>query len=298
VGAAPEPALLFRQAASGDLERTVLVEGVVDLHGITLVDEQGEELLWIADTGVKLYGGGTELDIRRVSPSGQVALVGLDGSTRRSLPTPPHPVYGDTEFRPTAVAVDELRAGGSGEVWVADGYGASLVHRFSPDGTYIDSISGEEGAGHFSEPHDVHIDRRRDEPELYVADRVNHRLQVYGLDGAYRRTVGVGHLPGPTQLAVSGETLVVTDLLAGRVALFDAADEFEGFLFPHPSAPAAWDDLPDGWPNARAEDGTIAPVELQEERFHTPHGVAADSGGRIYVSEFAIGGRIALLDSA
>ncbi len=294
VGAATEPSLVFRLPDGGEAW-VVPVEQAADLHGLTLVEEQGDELLWVADTGVNLFGGGAELDIRRVTPNGQVLQIDLGGKLRRTLESPVHAAYAESEYRPTAVAVDEARLGGTGAIWVADGYGASLIHRYAADGSYLDCITGDEGAGRFNEPHDILIDRRRETPELYVADRVNHRIQVYGLDGAFRRTVGEGFLPGPTQLAVAGTSLVVTDLLAGRVTLFDESDTFSGCLFPHPSPPPAWDDLPDGWPNARGDDGLIAPVELRSERFHTPHGVAVDEDGRIYISEFAIGGRIAVL---
>jgi hypothetical protein len=298
-GATNAVGLLFRDRDGGNA-RLAPVPEADDLHGITLVEQEGLELLWIADTAIRLFGGKPELDIRRIKDQGQVILVDLDGRLRSRLAQPAHGAYEDdaTQFRPTAVAVDEERHGGSGDIYVADGYGASLIHRYAADGTYLDSLSGEEGAGRFNEPHDVLVDRRRTVPELYVADRVNHRIQVYGLDGRFKRVVGEGLLPGPTQLALSGDALVVTDLLAGRVSLFDRDDALIGHLFEHPSAPPAWDDLPDAWPNARGAGGLIAPVALRSEQFHTPHGVATHEDGTIYVSEFAIGGRIAVLRPA
>jgi hypothetical protein len=99
-------------------------------------------------------------------------------------------------------------------------------------------------------------------------------------------------------MAIGGETLVVTDLLAGRVSIFNRDDRLIAHLFPHPSPPPAWDRVPDAWPNARSDHGLIVAADLESGVFHTPHGVAIDANGRIYVSEFSIGGRIAVLTPA
>ena len=293
-GAAGVGAIVARDRSGRVLSRT-RVDGVVDLHDLTLIEEDGEERLWVAETATLLYGGAASLTIDRVAPLGRVHEVSLDGQVLRTLEAPALSVYETVGYRPTAVAVDERRFGGSGDIWVADGYGANLVHRFDADGHLLGSLTGEEGAGAFKEPHDVLIDRRPSEAELYVADRVNHRIQVFGLDGHFRRTVGDGAMPGPTQMTLAGRNLVVTDLLSGRLTIFDENDRLLGHLFAHPSPPSAWDRLPDGWPNARGDDGLIAPATLEDRRFHTPHGVAASADGTIYVSEFSIGDRIAVL---
>ena len=98
------------------------------------------------------------------------------------------------------MAVVEARHGGNGDIWVADGYGQYLVHRYSADGTYIQTLSGEEGAGRFNCPHAVFIDRRHAQPEVWVADRGNGRIQVYSLDGSFLRVVGQGWLISPSAL--------------------------------------------------------------------------------------------------
>ena len=53
------------------------------------------------------------------------------GEELLELPFPEHDAYKQSRYSPTSVAVDEIFDGGTGDVWVADGYGASLVHRFS-----------------------------------------------------------------------------------------------------------------------------------------------------------------------
>jgi hypothetical protein len=293
-GKANEPALAFRDR-DGKVTQVSPVSDVVELHGLELVEEDGSELIWVADSATKVYGGGQELDPRFEAGRGRVLQIDLEGRQRRSLDLPPLAVYGQVPYMPTAVAVDETRFGGTGDIWVADGYGAGLVHRYSADGRYLQSLDGEDGAGKFDQPHDVLIDRRSPVPELYVADRINQRIQVYDLEGSFKRTVGEGLIPGPTQMAVTGTTLVVTDLLAGRLTILDKDDQLVGHFFAHPSPPPSWEEMPDGWPNARASDGRLVGVTLQPGVFHTPHGIGVGSDGTVYVSEFAIGGRIAVL---
>lgn len=294
MGAAGDAALVFRDGKGG-VHDVVPVGDATELHGLTLVEDDGEELLWVADPGFKAYGGKAELDLHISRRGGHVFQIGLDGTPRRTIEQPDVDAYAGAGWEPTAVTVDETRHGGRGDIWVTDGYGASLVHRYTADGRYVASLSGEEGAGRFDQPHDLLVDRRGPTPELLVADRLNGRIQVYDLDGRFRRVIGDGIVPGPTQMAVDGERLVVTDLLAGRVTILGPDGGLVSHLFAHPTPPAAWDEVPDEWPLARSVDGTLARTPLEPGAFHTPHGVAVDAGGTIYVTEFAIGGRIAVL---
>ena len=71
----------------------------------------------------------------------------------------------------------------SGEVYVADGYGNSSVHRFSTDGDYINSFgSPGSGPGQFRVPHSIRVSN---DGRVYVADRENHRVQVFTGEGEF-----------------------------------------------------------------------------------------------------------------
>ncbi len=155
-------------------------------HGITLVNENGQELIWVADPGKKMRRAedGSYVPEEAIT-EGQVVEFGIDGTEVKCLPRPTHAAYGSGTYAPTSVAVVEARHGGNGDVWVADGYGQHLVHRYSADGTYLQTLSGEEGAGRFNCPHAVFIDRRHAQPEVWVADRGNSRIQVYSVDGSF-----------------------------------------------------------------------------------------------------------------
>ena len=70
-----------------------------------------------------------------------------------------------------------------GDIYISDGYGNARVHKYSPDGKPIKSW-GESGTGpgEFNIPHNLCCDQ---EGWVYVADRENHRVQVFDVDGNY-----------------------------------------------------------------------------------------------------------------
>lgn len=240
------------------------------------------EHIWIADPGTKMVtdSPGT---YRPFTPGdhGRVAKFDLTGQLLLELPLPKHPAYEKGRFAPTSVVADSTADGGTGNVWVGDGYGASLVHLYGPDGEYRQTLPDD-----FDCPHGLIIDRRKNDPELYVADRENQRLQVFGLDGRFRRISGEGLLRRPSAFAVSGENLIIAELEA-RLAVLDIEDELLGYI-------GADDDAVSrpGWPNAISSDELTVRPELQPGRFNSPHGVATTSDGKIIVAEWLIGGRV------
>jgi peptidylglycine monooxygenase len=70
-----------------------------------------------------------------------------------------------------------------GDIYVADGYGNSEIHRFMPDGAYLGSF-GEPGtgSGQFTVPHAVAV---LPDDRVVVADRDNDRLQVFTPEGHF-----------------------------------------------------------------------------------------------------------------
>lgn len=260
-----------------------------EAHGMTLVLDDTVEHLWIADAGQR------RTPANRYSPPGErghsvVLKLTLDGRTLQRLPAPPHPAYEQGNYRPTMVAVSETRFGGNGDLWVADGYGESYVHRFASDGTYMGSLSGDEGVGRFKEPHAVYIDRRRDQPELYVADRANARIQVYDLEGRFRRVVGEGILSTPSCLASDGQRLFVIENRPARLTVLDQDDRLLGRLCEDSDSASR-----PGWPNALDADGKVVCATTRQGKLNSPHAVALDSEGNIYLSEWLIGGRFTKL---
>lgn len=69
----------------------------------------------------------------------------------------------------------------SGDIYVADGYGASRVHRFNLNGDLIATWGAPGNApGHFSTPHGICA---LADGRVAVTDRENNRLQVFSREG-------------------------------------------------------------------------------------------------------------------
>jgi hypothetical protein len=158
-----------------------------------------------------------------------------------------------------------------GDIYVSDGYGNARVHKFSPDGKLLKSW-GEPGtdAGQFNIVHNIVTD-----PDgwVYVADRENHRVQVFDGDGRYETQWNNMHRPcglcagsGQQPLFYVGElgpTMPVNrevPNLGPRVSVLNHEGKLVGRM------------------------GDIR-AGLQLDQFIAPHGLAVDSRGDLYVGE-------------
>lgn len=236
-------------------------------HGLTLVQENGRDYLWLTD-----------------QDSREVVKTTLDGKTILNLSCPKIDAYKNGGFVPTWVAVNEERFGGNGDVWVTDGYGKSLVHRYNQKGEYQQTLNGTEGnAGAFACPHGIFFDFRRGYGELYIADRSNRRIQVYDAAGRFKRVFGADFLNSPCCFATCGEFLYVPELFS-KLAILDGNDRLVTLLGQDEASYRT-----KGWPNLA---GT---PQVRPGYFNSPHGIAVAPNGDIYVVEWIIGGRITKL---
>lgn len=267
VGYHPKDRVLLFFDPDGTLVRTAPC-AALEAHDIAVAADG--ESLWIADCGNKLCvseSGSVYVDPPKEEWDGRVLLVDLEGHTLRTIDQ-----LGDGLFLPTGVAVDERG------LWVADGYGSNLVHLVDHHGNLLLTLDG------FDCPHGITIDRRRDQPLLYVAERGAHRLCVYDLDGRLLRHVGTGDLLAPCALTTLGENLYVADLVA-RVSVFDIDDALVHHVGADDEAAKR-----KGWPNVDDDDGRTVRPPLVEGRFNSPHGITA-VGDDVVVTEWLLGGR-------
>lgn len=79
---------------------------------------------------------------------------------------------------PASVAVSA-----DGDIYVADGYGNSVIHRFSTTGQLVQTWGRPgSGEGEFSTPHSICLDHQN---RVLVADRENNRVQIFDREGRY-----------------------------------------------------------------------------------------------------------------
>jgi hypothetical protein len=192
----------------------------------------------------------------------------LEGKLLLEIGVPQHPsgfMSGEPFNRCTHTALSP-----QGEIYVSDGYANARVHKYSPDGKRLLSW-GECGAdpGQFNIPHNIVCDG---DGWVYVADRENHRVQIFDRNGKYETQWNNLHRPcglflesGPKGVCYVGE------------------------LGPHQPVNQAFPNLgprvsilsKDGRLVSRVDEGSGLP----HDQFLAPHGLAVDSHGDLYVGE-------------
>jgi DNA-binding beta-propeller fold protein YncE len=159
-----------------------------------------------------------------------------------------------------------------GDIYVSDGYGNARVHKFSPDGKLLLSWGGPGVApGEFNLPHNICCDA---DGWVYVADRESHRVQVFDGKGRYEtewrnvhRPSGLYMPPGKCPVCYVGECGPAFAFSNGAPNLGPRISVLDN----------------DGTLLARIGDprgGGVAPGQ-----FISPHGIAVDSRGDVYVGE-------------
>ena len=141
----------------------------------------------------------------------QVLIYDSVGNLQRSLGTRDRAAMQAPFNHPADVCVAP-----SGELYVADGYGNSSVHRFSATGDYISSFgSPGSGPGQFRVPHSVRVSQ---DGRVYVADRENHRVQVFTAEGEFQAEWT--DFKGPMGVHIDANQVVyVTDQIP-RISIF------------------------------------------------------------------------------
>jgi hypothetical protein len=185
-------------------------------HAIVVFEKDGT---FLTSWGEQFRGGGHGLELRKEghqeflyhcdTAHKTVTKTALDGQVIWEKGAPIEAgVYKDgSPFVPTNVAFAP-----EGGFYVADGYGSSWIHQYSAKAEYVRTFGGKgSDPGKLSTPHGLWVDTRLSEPALVVADRANHRLQYFTLDGKYQKFV-TKDMRQPCHFQQRGDELLVPDL--------------------------------------------------------------------------------------
>ena len=249
---------------------------------VVVFDEKGK---FVKSWGSEFAGGAHGLDIRKEGSDEflyhcdiqrrLIVKTSLDGEVlwERGMPEEPE-VYTDPgRWRPTNVAFAP-----NGDFFVGDGYGSSYVHRYTKDGDYVKLVCGPGAdAGKVSCPHGLWVDGRGDEPLLVVADRSNHRLQYFTLDGKHMSFVTEG-MRLPCHIHFRNDEMLVPDL-ASVVTILDKENKVLAHL---------GDGDPSKLRGAQRED-------FIPGKFVHPHASIWVNDGDVLVAEWVPIGRLTLL---
>jgi hypothetical protein len=222
-------------------------------HGIHMAPD---ETVYCTDDG--------DHTVRRLTLDGKVLqVIGIPGEAAPFMSGEPFRRCTHTALSPT------------GEIYISDGYGNATVHKYAPDGKRLMSW-GKPGAdpGQFNCPHNIACDA---DGWVYVADRENHRVQVFDGNGKFEtqwhdmhRPSGMYMPPGRCQLCYIGEIGPYlsfnrgTPNLGPRLSIYTHKGELLTRLGTEPAA------------------GT------GPGQFLSPHGITVDSHNDIYVGEVAV----------
>jgi hypothetical protein len=232
-------------------------------HGLTLADENGEQFLFITDTSKH-----------------QVYKATLDGKILLTIDAPMEAgIYKESkQFVPTETTVDPV----TGDIFIADGYGAQYVLHYDAKGK-LKGYFGGRGAGdkHLDNAHGICIDRRDGSPTLLVTDRTRNCFKRFSFSGELQSVIPV---PGACvcRPVIRGKHLyaavlrspVINNEKSGFVTILDENSRVVSNI---------------GGTEPVYENGKLKPLAQAEKLFEHPHDVMVDSDDNLYVAQWASG---------
>ena len=232
-------------------------------HGLTLVNENGQEVLFICDNNRH-----------------QVIKTTLDGKVLMTIDYPKETgqYTKAEEFVPTETSI-----AANGDIYVADGYGKDFIIQYDHNGKYIRHFGGRgTGDKYVKNAHGVCVDYRdKAKPVVIVTSREENCFKRYTTDGNYIDTIP---LPGAwvCRPVIHGDYLYAAVLQSnsrqwqqsGFVTILDKNNKVVSNL--SASTPEYHGDRP---------DEMYQTIKI----FQYPHDVCIDDEENIYVAQWNSG---------
>ena len=162
----------------------------------------------------------------------------------------------------------------SGDIFVSDGYNNACIHHYNPKGKHIKSW-GQAGAGpgQFNLPHNICCDT---DGWIYVADRENSRIQIFDTLGNFETQINNMHRPSGLAITAGSSP----DFIVGEFASYLEVNKD----FPNLGPFVSFFDR-QGSMLSRLDKG-VGPGVCPGQ-FISPHSIALDSFGDLYIGDVA-----------
>ncbi|WP_068547063.1 hypothetical protein [Thalassotalea crassostreae] len=249
-----------------------------DFHGFTIHKEGDQEFI---------YGSGNKSQkIFKMTLSGDVVLeVDVFKAIKNQLVKYQQQGIQKTLLRGKKLKLSAVDVSSNGDIYVIDGYGADFIHRFDKSGNYLSSFGGRESPYAFSNAHKLAIDKRFSPERILLTDRKNLRLVHLTLDGTLIGDVNT-KLKRPSAIAFYNDYVGVAEI-GGAVSVLDKQGNIVNVL---------------GGGQIKRPKSVKKPFDLPIEhwlagRVNTPHGIAFDKHGDIFITEFNKYGRLLKFES-
>jgi hypothetical protein len=231
-------------------------------HGLTLVEEGGEEFLFITDPETH-----------------KVCKTTLKGKKLMEFTAPKEvPDYKrNNQYKPTETTIAP-----NGDIYIADGYGLDIITQYDTKGNYIRHFGGKgEGAEHFDCCHGITIDTRKGkEPTLLITSRSANAFKRFTLDGKHMETISLPSCYICRPVIKNGmlyfAVIVTKDwgTYDGMVAVLNEKNEVVS--------------LPGGSVPTYVDQQFQSP-KYDQKTFYNPHDVCIDDDENIYVPQWNSG---------
>lgn len=243
-----------------------------DFHGFVIHKEAAGADAARADAGREFIYGAT----LRGQTIVKMTLEGAIVMTIGSASIPDQYKVRNARSNQLALLLTGLDVAPNGDIYVADGYASDYIHRFDKTGKYLASFGGKSAPYSFNTLHKLAIDTRFTPARIIACDRANNRVVHLSLDGQFLGVVAKDLLL-PAAIVIDGDNAIVGEL-TGRVTVLDKTGAVVTRI------------------GANTEQGVgsnkLPPAQWREGFVLSPHGVALNARGDLFVSEFSAFGRV------
>lgn len=233
-----------------------------DFHGFVIKKQADGEFIY----GPRLGGG-------------NILKLTLEGKEVLNIPSSviPEDFKLKNKEGKSRVAMTGMDVAPNGDWFVTDGYASSFVHRFDKTGKYLKSFGGKKAPYNFTTLHKIAVDTRFSPVRIICCDREAMRVVHISIDGDFLGVVAT-NLLAPAAITVQGDYALVGEI-RGAVSVLDKEGKLVARL---------------GLNTTPGETGNnnLEPAQWRPGFVTAPHGVAFNTAGDIFVSEYNKFGRV------